>query len=143
MFNVGGPEILVILLVALVILGPDQLPKAMRTFGNVMAEIRKVSGGFQDEMRKAMDTIDTKGTSAADKAKPSVPKPSVPKSPKSSSGQAAVTASTPAEADVTEVVARNNGAPTAGSEGSFEQGAEPVDPVEDRPKVDPADRAAG
>lgn len=54
MFNVGGPEVLVILLVALVVLGPEQLPKAMRTFGNVMSEIRKVSSGFQSEMRAAM-----------------------------------------------------------------------------------------
>ena len=65
MFNVGGPEILVILLVALVILGPEQLPKAMRTFGNVMAEVRKVSGGFQAEMRKAIDSIDDSGSSSS------------------------------------------------------------------------------
>jgi len=61
MFNVGGPEIVVILLVALMILGPDQLPKAMRTFGNVMAEVRKVTGGIQAEIHKAMDSIDTSG----------------------------------------------------------------------------------
>lgn len=139
MFNVGGPEILVILLVALVILGPDQLPKAMRTFGNVMAEIRKVSGGFQDEMRKAMDTIDIKGGSAAEKPKSANP-PSV---------QPGQTASTPAEADVTEVVARNNGAPPpepAELDGALQDPAlvdrgDRVD--DDRPKVDPADRAAG
>ena len=126
MFNVGGPEILVILLVALVILGPDQLPKAMRTFGNVMAEIRKVSGGFQDEMRKAMDTIDIKGGSAAEKPKSANP-PSV---------QPGQTASTPAEADVTEVVARNTAT-------SSDDAATAVDPVSDRPVVGPADRAAG
>ena len=41
MFNMpGGPELLVIFLVALVVIGPQQLPKAMRTFGNVMAEVR-------------------------------------------------------------------------------------------------------
>ena len=57
MFNVGGPEIVVIFLVALIVLGPEQLPKAMRTLGNVMAEIRKVSSGFQAEMRNAMDTM--------------------------------------------------------------------------------------
>ena len=66
MFNVGGPEIVVILLVALVILGPDQLPKAMRTFGNVMAEIRKVTGGLQAEMHKAMESIDSSGPSEPD-----------------------------------------------------------------------------
>lgn len=55
----GGPEVVVILLVALIVLGPDQLPKAMRTFGQAVAEIRKVSSGFQSEMRNVMDTIDS------------------------------------------------------------------------------------
>jgi sec-independent protein translocase protein TatB len=55
MFNVGGPEVLVILLVALIALGPAQLPKAARQVGQVMAEIRKVSTGFQRELTNAFD----------------------------------------------------------------------------------------
>ena len=55
----GGPEVVVILLVALIVLGPEQLPKAMRTLGQAIAEIRKVSSGFQTEMRNVMDTIDS------------------------------------------------------------------------------------
>jgi sec-independent protein translocase protein TatB len=55
MFNVGGPEVLVILLVALIALGPAQLPKAARQVGQVMAEIRKVSSGFQRELTEAFD----------------------------------------------------------------------------------------
>lgn len=54
MFNVGGGEILVILVVALVVLGPDKLPGAMRTIGQAIAEVRKLSNGFQSEMRNAM-----------------------------------------------------------------------------------------
>ncbi|QXC61939.1 twin-arginine translocase TatA/TatE family subunit [Aquihabitans sp. G128] len=128
MFNVGGPEIVVILIIALLVLGPDQLPKAMRTFGNVMAEVRKVSGGFQAEMKKAMDTIEGSGSETA-KEKPHSAKPM-----DASNG----TASTMAEADVTEVVARNTD-PAPSSEGA----APAVDDVADRPAVDPADRAAG
>lgn len=55
MFNVGGPEVLVILLVALIALGPAQLPKAARQVGQVMAEIRKVSTGFQRELTNAFE----------------------------------------------------------------------------------------
>jgi sec-independent protein translocase protein TatB len=55
MFNVGGPEVLVILLVALIVLGPQQLPKAVRSVGNVMAELRRMSSGFQEEIRSALD----------------------------------------------------------------------------------------
>lgn len=54
MFNVGGGEVLVILLVALVVLGPDKLPGAVRKVGQVVTEVRKISNGFQAEMRTAM-----------------------------------------------------------------------------------------
>ncbi len=55
MFNVGGPEVLVILVVALIVLGPQKLPKAVRSVGNVMAELRRMSSGFQEEIRSALD----------------------------------------------------------------------------------------
>ncbi len=117
---------MVILVVALLILGPDQLPKAMRTFGNVMAEIRKVSGGFQAEMRKAMDTIDVSGS---DKEKP-----------QSANGPSTVSSSdepgTSQGADITEVIARNPAS-------SSDMPVDVVDPVQNQPAVDPADRAAG
>lgn len=57
MFNVGTPELLVILLVALIILGPQRLPEAARQVGKAMAELRRLSGGFQAEMREAMDSV--------------------------------------------------------------------------------------
>lgn len=119
MFNVGGPEIMVVILVALMVLGPEQLPKAMRTFGNAMAEIRKLSSGFQSEMRNAMQQMDTSG----------------PGGGSSSSTGGSITASTPAEADVTETVARNE-LPIPPATGAGEAGS-------DRPLIDPADRAAG
>ena len=55
MFNVGAGEVLVILLIALIILGPDKLPDAARKVGNVMGELRRMSQGFQNEMRSALD----------------------------------------------------------------------------------------
>jgi Tat protein translocase TatB subunit len=57
MFNVGAGELLVILLIALIVLGPDKLPDAARKMGNVMGELRRMSGGFQQEMRSAMDDL--------------------------------------------------------------------------------------
>jgi Tat protein translocase TatB subunit len=57
MFNVGTGELLVILLIALIVLGPDKLPDAARKMGNVMGELKRMSGGFQDEMRSAMDDL--------------------------------------------------------------------------------------
>lgn len=57
MFNVGGAEMLVIMVVALLVLGPNKLPDAARQAGKWMAEFRKVSSGFQREMRDAMNQI--------------------------------------------------------------------------------------
>ena len=60
MFNVGGPEVLIILVVALVVLGPTKLPEAARQVGKAMAEFRRVSSGFQAELRDALaEPVDT------------------------------------------------------------------------------------
>lgn len=132
MFNVGGPEIMVVILVALVVLGPDQLPKAMRTFGNVMAQVRKVSNGFQDEMRSAMHSLE---------------QPTSPSSPSSPSSTSSSGVGTPRSTSSPETVA--SGATPAvtgpGADRSAEgsTAAPVVDPVADRPGASAADRAAG
>ena len=53
MGNLGGGEILVILLVALIVLGPTKLPAAVRQAGRFMGEIRRIGQGFQQELREA------------------------------------------------------------------------------------------
>ncbi|MDQ4070094.1 MAG: twin-arginine translocase TatA/TatE family subunit [Actinomycetota bacterium] len=53
--SLGPAEILVILIVALIVLGPKRLPEAGRQVGRAIAEVRKWSQGFQDEIRTAMD----------------------------------------------------------------------------------------
>jgi sec-independent protein translocase protein TatB len=59
MFNVGGAELLVILLVALIVLGPSRMPEAARTVGKVVGEVRRISSGFQREVREAFEEDDT------------------------------------------------------------------------------------
>lgn len=126
----GGPEIVVIMLLALIVLGPDQLPKAMRTFGNVMAEIRKVSSSFQAEMRSAIDTIEATA------------KPSTGSGASGSTATSGAVETTATEAGVEEVVARNTDAPTPTSTPTTDSTAASA-PDADRPRIDPADRAAG
>lgn len=58
MFNIGGGEMVVIFLLALLVLGPERLPKAMGQVGRAVAQMRKLSSGFQDEIRRAMDPMD-------------------------------------------------------------------------------------
>ena len=55
MFNLQGGEIVIIVLLALVVLGPEKLPDAMRKAGRMYAELRKMSSGFQEEFRKAAE----------------------------------------------------------------------------------------
>lgn len=57
---------MVILVVALLILGPDQLPKAMRTIGNAQAQIKKVTGGFKDELQKVMTEVESGGSATGE-----------------------------------------------------------------------------
>jgi sec-independent protein translocase protein TatB len=54
-FNLSGSEIVVILLLALIVLGPEKLPEAIRRFARVYGEIRKMSTGFQSEFKTAFD----------------------------------------------------------------------------------------
>ncbi len=55
MFNLSGSEIVFLLLIALIVLGPEKLPEAVRKFGKVYAEAKKMSAGFQSELKSALD----------------------------------------------------------------------------------------
>ncbi len=60
MLNVGTPELLVIAVVALLVLGPTKLPEAMRKVGQAVGELRRMSSGFQSELRDALqEPVDT------------------------------------------------------------------------------------
>lgn len=54
MSNIGGGEIIAILFLALLVLGPDRLPTAARQVGKVLRQLRGLSSGFQEEIRSAM-----------------------------------------------------------------------------------------
>lgn len=55
MGNLGWAEVAVIVVVALVVLGPDKLPGAARQIGNVIRQVRRISTGFQQELQNALD----------------------------------------------------------------------------------------
>jgi sec-independent protein translocase protein TatB len=54
-FNIQGSEMIFLLLVALIILGPEKLPDAIRKFGRAYSEFKKMANGFQGEIRQALD----------------------------------------------------------------------------------------
>jgi sec-independent protein translocase protein TatB len=54
-FNFSGSEVVFLLLLALIILGPEKLPDAVRKFGKTYGEFKKVTSGFQAELKNALD----------------------------------------------------------------------------------------
>jgi Tat protein translocase TatB subunit len=53
MLNVGGAELLIILLVALIFLGPQRLPEVARQLGQAVSSLRSLAAGFQAEIAAA------------------------------------------------------------------------------------------
>lgn len=49
-FNIGTPELLIILFVALLILGPSKLPQLAKSLGEALREFRKASSGITEEL---------------------------------------------------------------------------------------------
>ena len=47
MFEVGGWEVLLVLMVALVVIRPEDLPGAMRSLGRFMGKLRRLSYEFR------------------------------------------------------------------------------------------------
>ena len=60
MFGIGMPELLLILAVALIVLGPKKLPEIARALGRGLAEFRRTTDDVKREMQAAADEIDTR-----------------------------------------------------------------------------------
>jgi sec-independent protein translocase protein TatB len=54
MFDIGWSELVVIGVVALIAIGPKELPGVLRTVGQYMGKIRKMAAEFQGQFQEAM-----------------------------------------------------------------------------------------
>ena len=54
MFDIGWTEMLVIAVVMIVVVGPKDLPKMLRTFGRTTAKLRSMAGDFQKQFNEAL-----------------------------------------------------------------------------------------
>ena len=81
-FNIGAGEILLILFVALIVLGPEKLPNAARQVGRTLGELRRLSSGFQSELKDALkEPVDGTPSTAASAPPPlATPAPPAPAS---------------------------------------------------------------
>ena len=55
---IGGMEIFIILVAALIIFGPKKLPEMGRSLGKAIREFKSAGSELQDELTKAADEID-------------------------------------------------------------------------------------
>ena len=73
-FNLGTGELMLILFVALLVLGPTKLPDAARQVGKALSEFRRMSSGFQAELRDALkEPVDGVPKTAASAPAPTLP----------------------------------------------------------------------
>jgi sec-independent protein translocase protein TatB len=54
MFDIGWGELVVIGVVALIAIGPKELPGVLRATGQWMGKVRRMANEFQDQFREAM-----------------------------------------------------------------------------------------
>ena len=54
MFDIGWSELLLIGIVALIAIGPKELPGALRTLGQWMGKVRRMASEFQNQFHEAM-----------------------------------------------------------------------------------------
>lgn len=53
--GIGGPELLMIMFVVLLLFGGQKLPEVARGLGKTMREFKKAASGVEEEFKRALD----------------------------------------------------------------------------------------
>jgi len=82
MFGIGMPELILILALALIVLGPRRLPEIARALGKGLAEFRRATDELKEELREVEQEIESSPRAASDddlsSAKTPPPSPASP-----------------------------------------------------------------
>jgi len=68
MFGIGFPELVVILAVALIVLGPQRLPEVARMLGRAYGQLRRASEEFQHTIRQDLAALERQEDANRNKA---------------------------------------------------------------------------
>ena len=82
-FGIGGGEVVLVLVVALIIWGPKRLPEIARTLGKTMNMLKKSTYDLTSQITRELDTDNTKDKEK-EKAVPSPPEKNPKVKPKKS-----------------------------------------------------------
>jgi len=72
MLNIGTPELLVILIIALLVVGPQRLPELSRQLGRGLREFRKIQDDVKDMVKVDLDATEATPSPAASPMAPGV-----------------------------------------------------------------------
>ena len=57
-FGIGGNEIIVILVLAAIVLGPERLARSAREIGKFIRNVKNYFASFSDELKSELDVMD-------------------------------------------------------------------------------------
>ena len=77
--GIGGPELMMIMFIVLLLFGADKLPELARGMGKTIREVKKATSGVEQEIKRAME--EEPATKTLPKPAASVPQKTVDTAP--------------------------------------------------------------